>query len=261
VKQFRKYGEKPFDVVLVHGGPGAAGELEPLALRLSERFGVIEALQTKKSIKEQAEELYSTILKSSNAPVDLIGFSWGAWLSIIVTSQHNTLVRKLILISSGPIEQKYAHQVYSARLGRLKSKDRERFKQIVTELERNSIVNTVEAQLELGRILCSTDAFDPISAPDEKYELNTEVYQSIWPEASALRESGRLLEMVKHITCPVIAIHGDYDPHPVQGIIEPLSLLLNDFTYHILDSCGHKPWIEKYASKMFYQLLINCLMA
>jgi len=30
--QVRKYGAAPFDIVLVHGGPGAAGEMATLAV-------------------------------------------------------------------------------------------------------------------------------------------------------------------------------------------------------------------------------------
>lgn len=48
----RLYGEEPYRVVLVHGGPGAIGSLKEFAQELSERLqmGVVEALQTKYSI-------------------------------------------------------------------------------------------------------------------------------------------------------------------------------------------------------------------
>ena len=38
----RKYGEAPFNVVVIHGGPGAPGEVAPVARKLSENFGIIE---------------------------------------------------------------------------------------------------------------------------------------------------------------------------------------------------------------------------
>ena len=39
---FRKHGINPFKVVLVHGGPGAAGSMGSFAKTLSESIGVVE---------------------------------------------------------------------------------------------------------------------------------------------------------------------------------------------------------------------------
>ena len=70
-----------------------------------------------------------------------------------------------------------------------------------------------------------------------------------------MRDRIELLALGKEITCPVVAIHGDYDPHPVAGVREPLSRVLRDFTFIILEKCGHEPWIEKYARDEFYEIL------
>ena len=63
----RKYGRPPFDTVLVHGGPGGAGEMAPVARRLGQHFGVIEALQTEMSVDGQIKELYMTIETHADA--------------------------------------------------------------------------------------------------------------------------------------------------------------------------------------------------
>ncbi len=42
----RKYGNPPFSVAVIHGGPGAPGEMAPVARELSSRWGVLEPLQT-----------------------------------------------------------------------------------------------------------------------------------------------------------------------------------------------------------------------
>jgi len=34
----RKYGNRPYEVALVHGGPGAAGEMAPVAKELSKHL-------------------------------------------------------------------------------------------------------------------------------------------------------------------------------------------------------------------------------
>ena len=45
----RAYGKAPYTVVLVHGGPGAAGEMTPVAKRLSNNRGILEPFQTSTS--------------------------------------------------------------------------------------------------------------------------------------------------------------------------------------------------------------------
>ena len=57
MKNFRKYGDAPFRVAVVHGGPGAGGEMAPVARFLSSQFGVLEPIQTKHSVHEQVEEV------------------------------------------------------------------------------------------------------------------------------------------------------------------------------------------------------------
>ena len=57
------------------------------------------------------------------------------------------------------------------------------------------------------------------------------------------------------IRCPVLAIHGDHDPHPAEGVQETLSRVIRDFRFVLLEKCGHRPWIEKQAKHKFYQIL------
>ena len=35
VKNLRTYGEAPFNIAVIHGGPGAAGEMAPVARELA----------------------------------------------------------------------------------------------------------------------------------------------------------------------------------------------------------------------------------
>jgi pimeloyl-ACP methyl ester carboxylesterase len=53
----------------------------------------------------------------------------------------------------------------------------------------------------------------------------------------------------------VVAIHGDYDPHPAEGVQKPLSAILENFRFILLKNCGHKPWVERQARDRFYAVL------
>ncbi|MBN2487927.1 MAG: alpha/beta hydrolase, partial [Methanosarcinaceae archaeon] len=57
--------------------------------------------------------------------------------------------------------------------------------------------------------------------------------------------------------CPVVAIHGDYDPHPATGIEEPLSRIVKDFRFILLKNCGHYPWMERDAKNKFYKIILE----
>jgi hypothetical protein len=54
-----RYGKPPFRVAVIHGGPGAGGEMAPVASELSRSQGILEPLQTALSLPEQVEELKS----------------------------------------------------------------------------------------------------------------------------------------------------------------------------------------------------------
>ena len=119
----RKYGNSPFTTAVIHGGPGAPGVMASVARELSSFTGILEPLQTKASIEGQIKELKSILKEHGALPVNLIGFSWGATLSFIFAALHPQLVKKLILVGSGPYEQRYATNVTSTRISRLGQED------------------------------------------------------------------------------------------------------------------------------------------
>ena len=64
-----------------------------------------------------------------------------------------------------------------------------------------------------------------------------------------------MLELAQYIKCPVVAIHGAYDPHPAQGVQKPLSAILKDFRFILIEKCGHDPWHEKHARESYCTIL------
>lgn len=249
----RKYSDSPYSVVLVHGGPGAPGEMAPVAKELSKKFGVLEPLQTKNSVNSQVEELRQQIVENANTPVVLIGWSWGAWLSFIVTAKNPDLVSKLILISSGPFEAEYAKSIMPTRLTHLTQEEGARVKVLIDIFQKENTDN--KSFQEFGELMSKADSFDPIPESGETIEPQSDIYESVWKEAEELRRNGGLLEYGKLIKCPVIVIHGDYDPHPFEGIRKPLTRVLKDSKFILLEDCGHHPWFEKQAKDKFYEIL------
>ena len=83
----RYYGKEPFQVAVIHGGPGAPGSVAAIARELSMNYGVLEPIQTKTSLEGQVLELYGVLKAFGDLPVTLIGHSWGSMVSIYHNSK------------------------------------------------------------------------------------------------------------------------------------------------------------------------------
>lgn len=255
MKNLRRYGKAPFDVAVIHGGPGAAGGMAPVARELASGRGVLEPLQTATSLEGQVEELKTVLEKNGDLPITLIGWSWGAWLSYIVAAHYPSFVKNLILIGSGPFEEKYASRIMETRLSRLSEGERVKTLSLMDTLNDPAIGDKNTPMARFGKLISRADSYNPLPHDNEVLECQYRIYQSVWEDARTLRGSGKLLELGERIQCPVVAIHGDYDPHPPEGIKTPLSSVLKDFRFILLDNCGHHPWIERDAKDRFYNIL------
>ncbi len=256
----RLYGQGPYGVAVVHGGPGAAGEMAPVADRLSRAgFGVLEPLQTKDSVVSQIEELLHQMQAYGEIPYTLIGFSWGAWLSLLAAAREPSHIEKLILISSGSFQTSYVTGLMDTRRQRLSGQENDELTELLYRLtdEHEKERDTVFARL--GQLMTKADACDPIDLNESAMSCRFDIFKKVWAEAEALRRSGQLLETATQLQCPVIAIHGDHDPHLAAGVREPLTKAIGDFQFILLPRCGHKPWIEKHSAEDFYRILIQSL--
>jgi len=152
----RKYGIRPFPVAVIHGGPGAPGEMAPVARELSSVAGVLEPLQTATTLEGQVRELKAVLEKHAALPVTLIGFSWGALLSFIFAARYPSFVRKLILIGSAPYDEKYAAKITHTRLSRLSERERKEVLSLTETPERPCRCRQKHAPGPAGKVAISS---------------------------------------------------------------------------------------------------------
>lgn len=248
----RKYGRSPHKVAVLHGGPGAAGGMASVAREISRYAGVLEPIQTKDSVNGQVEELREILTYNTELPVILVGFSWGAWLSILTAARYPELAKKLILVGAGPFEQKYAERLTAERINRLNEEDRIKALELAEDLE----TDAEDKLVRLFNLFHGVDEYEALPAAGESESgFDIHIYRRVWPEAEKMRVGGELLRLAGDIRCPVVAVHGDYDTHPWEGVREPLSRCLKDFRFILLEKCGHDPSIERYARDRFYAIL------
>ncbi len=257
MEKYRLYGDPPFHVAVLHGGPGAPGQMAPVARELSSKWSVIEPLQSELTLDGQVQELHSTLDQVYVSPFTLIGSSWGAMLGFIFSAKYPALVKKLIMIGSGPYDKNSAENIQETRLSRLNVREKEETQSLLYQLSQSEGEESNRLLSRLGKLLKKADAFDPLTLESDVIEPQYKVFKSVWADVVIIRNSGELLNFGKKIECPVVAIHGDYDPHPSEGIETPLSTVLRDFRFLRLKNCGHLPWIEKEAKTEFYEILNN----
>lgn len=257
MKNLRIYGNAPYHVAVIHGGPGAPGEVAPVARELSKKFGVLEPFQSEDSIDGQIQELKTFIENHGKFPITLIGYSWGAWLSYMFAAKYPTLMKKLILVGSGAYKEEYVSQMNQIRTNRLTDEENLRVNKLIEYMFDPDFKNKKEVLGEFGKLMSKADSYNPISYEDETIDFQLDIFKNIMKEVNCLRRSGELLEMGNKIECPVVAIHGDYDPHPYEGVEKPLKQVIKNFRFILLKNCGHSPWNESHARDEFCKILAN----
>ncbi|MCI8464815.1 MAG: alpha/beta hydrolase [Lachnospiraceae bacterium] len=252
----RKHGKEPYHIVVLHGGPGAVGSASGLARLISNEFSVLEPMQSKYTIRELEEELMMQIENNCSGTVILVGHSWGAWLAGLFAERFPDKVEKVILIGCAPLEESYVSQIGERRKENMSSEEAEEFERILRQIQ-EGIGEKRESLQQLGEICDRADGYQEEESLKDKTEINGELYERVWKEAAGLRKSGKLLERFLRISCPLVLIQGMVDPHPLEGVIQPLRDRNVDIKSYVLDQCGHTPWREKYAREEFAKVLFS----
>ena len=252
----RKYGIPPYLCAVLHGGPGAPGYMAPVARELAKTIGVFEPLQTKNTLDGQIDELAEQLITHIDQPVTLVGSSWGAVLALFAAARNSLIAHKLILIGSAVFDSANSAKIESIRLERLDDQKRQRYTHIKEELRRGISDNRDDLLEEMADILFDADVFDPSTRILETIACQCDINERVWSDYVILRDRpGYLKREFSKIDIPVTVIHGEYDPHPIEGIRPFLEKCLRDVKFHILPECGHYPWIERRAHDRFFEIL------
>ncbi len=259
MQNWREYGIPPYRVAVLHGGPGAQGEMAPVARELSRMRGIVEPMQMEKTVDGQIGELVALLRKRAELPAVVAGYSWGAWLGYMTAAHAPDVVSRLIMVSAGAFEACWAEKLMDVRLRRLGPGQRERAREIMAAIDDScSHIDPREEDemlAEFGRLMAVADSYELLPGISCGVRCKMDIYRSVWPQAAQMRKTGELLDLGHKIRCPVTAIHGAYDPTPAEGVRKPLESVLDDFNFILLQRCGHTPWKERHARSEFYRLL------
>ncbi len=265
--QVRFYGESGPHVVLLHGGPGAPGQMAPVVRRLCQQFRIIEPLQrisgsvplmVGRHVADLNDVLQSPLREG---PLRLVGFSWGAMLALTYAARYPTGVDRVILIGCGTFDQRSREAYQACMAQRMDPDDRRRIRRIEAQLAaEQDRQRRAELFAEFASIYTHHQSFRPIAnAMEDVIHCDERGFRETWEDVLWLQERGVQPAEFARIQAPVTMIHGDRDPHPGPLIYESLAPLIPSIQYRELSRCGHMPWIEREASDAFYALLTECL--
>jgi pimeloyl-ACP methyl ester carboxylesterase len=262
----RSYGDDGPYVVLLHGGPGAPGQVAPVARFLSGRFRILEPLQrlsgdvpltVARHVRDLHEVLEGPV---QEGPVRLVGFSWGAMLALTYAARYPDEIDRVILIGCGTFDR-HARQLYQDSMEkRMDTHDRHRIDELETLLAyEEDPVRRNELFAQFGEIYTRIQSCNPLPVSTEVLVHDEAGFRQTWMDALSLQEQGLQPEEFKAINAHVTMIHGDEDPHPGELIYDSLVPFIPDIAYREVPRCGHIPWMEREAREVFYQLLLECL--
>lgn len=256
MEQYRRYGMGDPQLILVHGGPGAPGELRPLARILEQKgFSSLEALQSASTIEGQIEELKEQLELCEVEKCILLGYSWGAWLSILLAEKYPHLVSKLLLVSTPPFSEEEAKIISNRRMEKLGEEREKEVHTLFPLLESELYDVRQDAFRRLGLLFRESDAYSLLTDKEYVLEYQVDIFRSVWQEAEKKRASGEIVERFGRLTQPLVFIHGSDDSHPSQAIIDLLKEMDIDAMYYEIPNCGHAPWLERFGQFRFLSIV------
>lgn len=254
------YGQDGHSVIVLHGGPAAYGGSDAVAKELSKKFRVYAPWQRRSGcIKltvdihvEDLRSLIETTIPDKKAAI--VGESWGAMLALAFSSKYPTMCKCIALVGCGTYTEEARQELARTRQERIRS-----------HLSKNPEFNT---DLQLGfleQILKWHDMTDTFSRLENTGEMSPEgefdrqAFDETWGDMLRCQKENIYPDSFDNITCPVIMLHGEYDPHPGKMTAEHLKSYIPQLEYKQFSKCGHAPDIEKYARKEFYEFLVSWL--
>lgn len=263
----RGHGKSGPLVIVLHGGPAAAGEAAPIARGLADSFRVLEPWQRGSgdeplTVARHVEDLHELVeehVGGHGARPALVGESWGAMLALAYAAAHPAEVGPIVLVGCGTFDTAARARLVETLEERTDEDLRRRLEQLP-----KLIPDEEERLRKRYELMSSLYDFDADSSHGEGQDddvppFDVEAHRETWHDMVRLQEEGVYPAAFAAIESPVLMIHGAYDPHPGRMIRAGLEPHVGRLEYHELERCGHSPWREKHARDEFFTTMQDWL--
>jgi pimeloyl-ACP methyl ester carboxylesterase len=257
----REYGSAGPVVVLLHGGPGAAGYLAPVARELAGSFRVLEPFQRGSggeplTVARHVQDLHELIQsRCAGTPPAVVGHSWGAMLALAYAAAHLRSAACLVLVGCGTFDLEARQRFRTLIEERTDGALRQRLEGVSREIADPDEQLRARADLLLPIYSCEL-----IEARMEAEVCDARAHRETWDDMLRLQAEGAYPAAFAAIAVPVLMLHGAADPHPGRMIRDSLTPHLPQLEYREWDRCGHYPWLEKAVRDEFFSALRGWLV-
>jgi pimeloyl-ACP methyl ester carboxylesterase len=258
--QVRTYGSTGREVLVLHGGPGAPGSASGLAKLLADDFRVLEPLQRRSgTVKLTVERHVEDLAEVAPFGAALVGHSFGAMLALSYAAKYPDRVSRILLIGVGTYSESSRGELHNTLLTRLGESGLNEVRRLQSDLTnttdpliRDKILRNLGGAFS---IIESYELIDPYDASLDALPADARGHDETWQDVIRLQNEGIEPARFASITCPVMFLHGDTDPHPGESTRDQLREYLPHLEYLELERCGHEPWREKFARETFMATL------
>ena len=244
-------------LVMVHGGPGAHHDyMLPQMLALADEYDLLfydqrgggrSKTDGRDNItwETHAEDLGLVVRELVEGPLTLVGYSWGALLSMLYASagpadsaEARPRVSRLVLMAPASATREH-RRLFEENFAQRQDSPWVHAQR--AELASSGLRESdPEAYRKRGFELSVSGYFaDPQAARAlTPFRVTSRVQQSVWDSLADFDIRPRLTSL----RIPAIVLHGSADPIPVdssRGIAEALGA-----QFVVLDGCGHVPYVE-----------------
>jgi len=254
--EVREYGSVGPWVILLHGGPGAPGQMGPVARGLQDSFSVLEPMQRGSggdplTVARHLADLDELIEeRCEGTRPALVGSSWGAMLALAYGAAHPDRAGPIVLVGCGTFDPVARSRIMPVIEERMDAGLRERMQRLESDYP------DPDARLgALGKLIEPLYVLDPIPGALEGGACDAQAHTETWNDMIRLQEEGLYPAAFGAIESPVLMLHGAYDPHPGALIRASLEPHLARLEYQEWEQCGHYPWAERAVRDEFFVLL------
>lgn len=255
----RSQGENGVPILLLSGGPGYSGEyLRPVMERLGKfdrvilpdlrgtgQSGLDDYSSANLNLQVMSEDLENLRKKLGISQWVVMGHAFGGMLAMDYASRYPNQIKGLILSNSGGIDLEFMDYFGDNYETRLSKADRDSlwyWENDYRKTKNPDLAREKRFRFEQMPYLFDRNQIDRLMRHLREEDFSERTSQLIWEEMQ--RNRFDLKQSLKGFPKPVLIIGGRQDPIGTATFYK-IDRTLPNTQLHILDRCGHYPWIEQ----------------
>jgi proline iminopeptidase len=240
-------------VVLLHGGPGLADYLGPLADELVDGYQVVRYQQRGLppsttcgpfTIESHVDDALAVLDHTSNDPVLVVGHSWGGHLAMHLAIRHPGRLRGMVIVDPlGAVGDGGEADMFKSMAQRIPPEQMARAQELDETAMRGE--GKTEDAIESLRLLWPGYFADPNHPPPmPRMDLSLPCSAQTWESIHSHLNGRTLEEALPSIRVPCVFVLGGASPIPPRHG-EATAALLTGASVVVVEGCGHFPWLER----------------